>query len=297
MLDGCASAPPDLRETYVVRPEDTLYSIAWRHDIDFRDLARWNNIGPDFKLVVGQVLLLQPADQPPGQRLPAGSAAAASAGPSVGHGVGGGPTTGTVPSALAQPPTAARSQTLPRVGRPRPLAGPADSAAAQPGAAAIASNAAGGGSRAAGAGRSSTGPAAGSATAGGTAGAGRAPGGAGPWLWPTDHAAPPRPVPSGGILLFGKLGQDVRAAGAGRVVYTGSGIRGYGNLIIVKHGDNLLSSYAHNNEMLVHEGQEVSMGQTIAHMGTASHQTSALYFEIRLNGKPVDPLHYLPAAK
>jgi lipoprotein NlpD len=97
--------------------------------------------------------------------------------------------------------------------------------------------------------------------------------------------------------VFGQLGQDVRAAAPGRVVYTGSGIRGYGNLIIVKHGDNWLSSYAHNREMLVHEGQEVSMGQIIAHMGTAAHQVSALYFEIRLNGKPVDPLRYLPAAQ
>ncbi len=104
-------------------------------------------------------------------------------------------------------------------------------------------------------------------------------------------------MPGGGILLFGKLGQDVCAAGSGRVVYTGSGIRGYGNLIIVKHADNMLSSYAHNSEMLVHEGQEVVIGQTIARMGIAAHQTSALYFEIRLNGKPVDPLRYLPRAE
>ncbi len=82
----------------------------------------------------------------------------------------------------------------------------------------------------------------------------------------------------------------MRAACAGRVVYTGSGLRGYGNLIIIKHGDNLLSAYAHNSEMLVREGQEVAGGQPIAHMGTGPHQIAALYFEIRLNGKPVDPL-------
>jgi len=102
-------------------------------------------------------------------------------------------------------------------------------------------------------------------------------------------------VPGGGILLFGQLGQDVRAAGSGRVVYTGSGIRGYGNLIIIKHGDSLLSSYAHNRDMLVREGEDVAAGQTIAHMGVAPHRVCALYFEIRVNGKPVDPLHYLPA--
>jgi lipoprotein NlpD len=98
-------------------------------------------------------------------------------------------------------------------------------------------------------------------------------------------------------LLLGRLGQDVRAAGAGRVVYTGSGLRGYGNLIIIKHGESLLSSYAHNRELLVHEGQEVAAGQVIAHMGLGPHQISALYFEIRVNGKPTDPLRYLTSAR
>jgi lipoprotein NlpD len=90
------------------------------------------------------------------------------------------------------------------------------------------------------------------------------------------------------------LGQDVRAAGAGRVVYTGSGLRGYGNLIIIKHADNLLSAYAHNRDMLVHDGQEVATGQVIGHMGEDAHQSPVLYFEIRQNGRPVDPLHFLP---
>jgi lipoprotein NlpD len=117
------------------------------------------------------------------------------------------------------------------------------------------------------------------------------------WVWPTDRLSAPRPVPGGGVLLLGRLGQDVRAAGSGRVVYTGSGLRGYGNLIIIKHGDNLLSSYAHNRELLVHEGQEVTAGQVIGHMGTGPHQVCALYFEIRVNGKPTDPLHYLTSAR
>ena len=98
-------------------------------------------------------------------------------------------------------------------------------------------------------------------------------------------------------MLLGRLGQDVRAAGAGRVVYTGSGLRGYGNLIIIKHAESLLSSYAHNRELLVHEGQQVAAGQVIAHMGTGPHQISALYFEIRVNGKPTDPLRYLASAR
>jgi lipoprotein NlpD len=99
-------------------------------------------------------------------------------------------------------------------------------------------------------------------------------------------------VPGGGILLSGRLGQDVRAASAGRVVYAGSGLRGYGNLVIIKHADSLLSAYAHNREMLVRDGQEVAAGQVIAHMGEGAHQAPVLYFEIRQNGKPIDPLPF-----
>jgi lipoprotein NlpD len=110
-------------------------------------------------------------------------------------------------------------------------------------------------------------------------------------------------VPGGGILLSGRLGQDVRAAGAGRVVYAGSGLRGYGNLIIIKHADSVLSAYAHNRELLVRDGQEVAMGQVIAHMGQvieggkSPQQSAILYFEIRQNGRPVDPLPFLPNTK
>jgi lipoprotein NlpD len=123
------------------------------------------------------------------------------------------------------------------------------------------------------------------------------------WVWPTDRGGAPRPVPGGGILLSGRLGQDVRAASAGRVVYAGSGLRGYGNLIIIKHADSVLSAYAHNRELLVHDGQEVAMGQVIAHMGQVTEigkgpqQSAILYFEIRQNGRPVDPLPFLPKTK
>ena len=94
--------------------------------------------------------------------------------------------------------------------------------------------------------------------------------------------------------MSGRVGQDVRAAGAGRVVYTGSGLRGYGNLIIIRHADSLLSAYAHNRELLVHDGQDVAAGQVIAHMGEDPHQSGVLYFEVRLNGKPIDPKPLLP---
>jgi lipoprotein NlpD len=117
------------------------------------------------------------------------------------------------------------------------------------------------------------------------------------WDWPTDRSGAPRPVPSGGILLPGQVGQEIRAAAAGRVVYSGTGIRGYGNLIIIKHGENLLSAYAHNRDSLVREGQEVSRAEVIGHMGEGAPNKPVLYFEIRRNGKPIDPLSFLPQVK
>ena len=208
LLYGCADTA-GTQEVYVVRPQDTVYSIAWRYGLDFRDLARWNNIGPDFHITVGQALVLTPRRSGEGYAPPRPRVAAAAKAP---------------------------IRSAPHV---------------------------------------------------------TAPG----WDWPTDRSGVPQSVPSGGILLYGQLGQDIRAASAGRVVYAGSGIRGYGNLIIIKHGENLLSAYAHTRDLAVHEGQDVAAGQPIAQMGTGAHQIPALYFEIRLNGKPVDPLPYLAGAK
>ena len=207
-LGACADIAGAGPHTYVVRADDTLYSIAWRHDLDFRDLARWNKLGSDFHISVGQVLMLAPETVPAQQ-----------------------------PSSRATlAPTEAAS------GRQSQSAGM----------------------------------------------------GPGRWVWPTDRGGAPRPVPGGGILLPGRLGQDVRAAAAGRVVYTGNGLRGYGNLIIIKHADNLLSAYAQNRELLVHDGQDVAVGQVIAHMGEGTNQSAILYFELRRNGKPVDPVPFLP---
>jgi len=84
------------------------------------------------------------------------------------------------------------------------------------------------------------------------------------------------------------------AAGAGKVMYAGSGIRGYGNLVIIKHTNNLLSAYAHNKTILVKEGQSVTKGQKIAEMGNSDSDSVKLHFEIRQQGKPVDPSKYLP---
>jgi lipoprotein NlpD len=117
------------------------------------------------------------------------------------------------------------------------------------------------------------------------------------WMWPSDGKviATFDEGKNKGIDIAGKAGQQVLAAGSGRVMYAGSGIRGYGNLVIVKHSNSLLSAYAHNRTILVKEGQTVNKGQMIAEMGDSDADTVMLHFEIRQQGKPVDPSKFLPA--
>ena len=120
----------------------------------------------------------------------------------------------------------------------------------------------------------------------------------GKWVWPTRGRVLNRFQSSGagkqGIDIGGHADQPVKAAANGKVVYAGSGLVGYGRLIIVKHNENLLSAYGHNNKLLVNEGEQVSAGQMIAKMGSSGTNRNELYFEIRKNGKPTDPLKYLP---
>ncbi|MGA7801591.1 MAG: peptidoglycan DD-metalloendopeptidase family protein [Gammaproteobacteria bacterium] len=118
------------------------------------------------------------------------------------------------------------------------------------------------------------------------------------WQWPTSgplvKGYDPDAIGKKGITLGGRLGQPVRAAAAGRVVYSGSGLVGYGRLIIVKHNKDYLSAYANNSKLLVKEGERVHGGQVIAQMGSSGTDRVALHFEIRRDGKPVNPLRYLP---
>ncbi|MDN5864584.1 MAG: peptidoglycan DD-metalloendopeptidase family protein [Gammaproteobacteria bacterium] len=117
------------------------------------------------------------------------------------------------------------------------------------------------------------------------------------WQWPAEGAVRRTFGQSGiagkGIVIAGKLGEPVRAAAGGTVVYSGDALVGYGRLIIVKHNDRWLSAYAHNQRLLAHEGETVSAGDRIATMGRAPNGDPALYFEIRKDGAPVNPLHYL----
>ena len=119
------------------------------------------------------------------------------------------------------------------------------------------------------------------------------------WRWPADGTLIGRFAAGDptrqGIDIAGRGGDPVRAAADGTVVYSGAGLVGYGELIIVKHDDNWLSAYGHNRRRLVNEGQLVKAGQQIAEMGRSGAARDMLHFEIRHNGKPVDPLQYLPA--
>ena len=118
------------------------------------------------------------------------------------------------------------------------------------------------------------------------------------WIWPTNGQviakfSSNQPV-NKGIDIAGSMGEPVLAAAAGTVVYAGNGLLGYGNLVIVKHNDRFLSAYAHNSKLLVQENQEVKVSQPIAEIGSSGTDKTKLHFEIRLDGKPVDPLTYLP---
>ncbi|MBA1192689.1 peptidoglycan DD-metalloendopeptidase family protein [Pseudomonas entomophila] len=121
---------------------------------------------------------------------------------------------------------------------------------------------------------------------------------AGGWMWPANGVVIGKFASNGslnkGIDIAGDLGQPVFAASKGSVVYAGSGLRGYGELIIIKHSDTYVSAYGHNRRLLVREGQTVKAGQTIAEMGSTGTDRVKLHFEIRRQGKPVDPLQFLP---
>jgi lipoprotein NlpD len=119
------------------------------------------------------------------------------------------------------------------------------------------------------------------------------------WAWPAQGAVIGKFSSNGslnkGIDIAGELGQPILAAQDGTVVYAGSGLRGYGELVIIKHSDVYVSAYGHNRSLLVREGQKVKAGQVIADMGSTGADRVKLHFEIRRQGKPVDPLQYLPS--
>lgn len=281
--------PPPPGGTYRVAKGDTLYSIAFRNKVDFRDLAKWNNVDSSYTIWPGQELRLAPPSQ--GKSTPVAAPAHAApvvvaaapppthpAAPPAGQPaepgfqgvseadsapapatttntpvvVAGKPADSVVPPPV--PPTAPATATPPPVENP-PASTPI-----------IAS------------------------------GATRSAGGIN-WRWPADGTLIKR-FASGdaipGIEIGGKSGDPVRAAADGVVVYSGNGLVGYGELVIIKHSDSFLSAYGHNRKRLVKEGEKVKAGQTVAEMGSSGATRDELQFQVRRDGNPVDPLQYLP---
>ncbi len=261
---------------YAVRPGDTIMRIGSESGQNWRDIARWNNLENPNVIEVGQVLRVIP----PVAGAP--SVAASSTGPAGSSGNGAvvskpvtsssiGPAGGS-PAASGSGSAVAASTS----GSPTPATLPLPptttaSKTALP--AAVAPGATG----------------AGASGASGDEDVG--------WIWPAKG-----PLVAGfddaknkGLDIAGKAGDPVLAAADGKVVYSGQGLRGYGNLIILKHNNTYLTAYAHNQKLLVKEDQSVRKGQKIAEMGASDADRVKLHFEIRRQGKPVDPARYLPA--
>jgi len=285
-----AEAPPV--PTYTVKRGDTLYQIALDNGLDYRELAAWNSIENVNRIRVGQVLRLGPPGEgvagaspspdgvttaplrsaPPVAESRTAPATSASGAPATASASPAG-NVKTSPKAIKEPYSeqALRELTLAATAVPAPPSEAVRSSAPAPA-----------------------------------------------------RAEPPRPAPADsddddrldwawpakgrvtagfsdtanlkGIDIAGSAGDPVVATAPGKVVYAGSGLRGYGKLIIIKHNKTYLSAYAHNREILVKEGQQVAKGRKIAEMGNTDADAVKLHFEIRRLGKPMDPARYLPPA-
>lgn len=259
---------------YVIKRGDTLYSIALEHGADYRDVARWNQLDDPTKISVGQVLRVTP---PPGETtVQVGAArgqAPLQARPLDGAGVAqqgqGDGSTKVAPKALRLPYSEENLALLSK----------GDAAAIAPTVKPVAVAPA---------------PAPAKPEPPATA-VDRDPESL-DFIWPARGSllAKFSEPSSKGVDIGGKPGDPVVAAAAGQVLYTGTGIRGFGKLIVIRHDNGFSSVYAHNREILVKEGQNVARGQRIAEMGDSDADRPKLHFEIRKSGKPVDPLRYLP---
>ncbi|HJR12670.1 MAG TPA: peptidoglycan DD-metalloendopeptidase family protein [Rhodanobacteraceae bacterium] len=274
---------------YTVAPGDTLYSIAFAHGVDVRQLAALNGIPSPYTIHPGQVLRLKASSASP---VPMAGAAAPG-------------TTVVTTNAMTSAQSPARVEPAPTQPS-EPVFGPVTTQTMTGNGVAPAASA------------STTMPAAATVAPTSTAppppaqaqqvpvvatptpppGATRSAGGI-TWQWPASGKIVGG-FQSGsggdgaGVDIAGNVGDPVRAAAAGTVVYSGNGLIGYGELIIIKHNDTYLSAYGHNSKRLVKEGDRVNAGQEIALMGASGAPRVELHFEIRKDGKPVDPLGYLP---
>ncbi|MES2538030.1 MAG: peptidoglycan DD-metalloendopeptidase family protein [Pseudomonadota bacterium] len=268
------------RGFYTVKRGDTLYRIASEFRQNFRDIVEWNNLPSANNIEVGQVLRVLPPEN--GQQPLSGAQTASVATTS---GVETRPLNTAVTSSAPSAAASSGNKTGPR-GDKRPYSDAALAEMQRPDGAApvVASRAEPARSVAPKAEEKvSDSPAETSAADSSIA-----------WIWPAEgKVIGTFDGGKKGIDIAGRMGQPIIAAGSGTVLYASS-VRGYGNLVIVKHTNNLLSAYAHNKTILVKEGQTVSKGQKIAEMGNSDTDTVKLHFEIRQQGKPVDPSKFLP---
>ena len=243
LLAACGRSTPVFQQrfdpaVYVVQSGDTVYSIAWRYNQDFRDVITWNKLKSPYVIFPGQKLLVRGKPQK--------------------H--------QATKTQVAESSSVVKTQPLkkPRV-TAKPAAKPAtkkEPTKAKPATQAVVVNS------------------------------------PNKWVWPVKGKLLARFSASSldrqGIDIKGVEGDNVVASRGGLVVYSGSGMRTYGRLVIIKHNQTFLSAYAYNSKLLVKEGQRVQAGQPIAKVGVSNQGVAKLHFEIRNNGKPVNPLKYLP---
>jgi len=216
---------------HIVSEGDTLYSIAWRYNFDYKQVANWNEIKAPYTIYPGQVIRLKSILKKKGTNLK--NSAESAAEKTVKQ---------PLPKKEAKPVTKKATQ-IAKKSSPKSL-----------------------------------------------------PKGPVKWNWPTTGkiSKTNSPTAKKGLNILGRAGQRVKAAATGEVVYSGGGLVGYGKLIIIKHNDTYLSAYAYNSKLLVKEGDIVKAGQAISEMGQDHTGSTLLHFEIRKNGKPVNPTQFLP---
>ncbi len=277
LLGGCASLTGQSEadgapSQYVIQKGDTLYSIAFRYGTDYRHLAAINGISSPYLIYPGQTLVVPGRDKDlssvgdgPAPVLLKGHPTdddwvIAQAPPLTTSMPAANPPPADKPPAAAKPVEDSKPAPPERSEAPKPAAPVTpEPAKGETSAVNVKSNIS--------------------------------------WRWPTSGKVIQRFAPANdkkGVDIAGKVGQPVLAAAAGDVVYSGSGLTGYGNLIIIKHDESHLSAYGHNKSLLVKQGDKVKGGQKIGEMGQSAKDGSILHFEIRRDGKPVDPLLYLP---
>lgn len=239
---------------HIVRPGDTLMGIGRLYGQNVNDLVRWNGLTNPHQISVGQRIAVAPPGTLPGQAEPVAIARPVEVIPVAPAGAG------MAATPVKQEPKGGKqpySDQAWAAVRPGMGEQPQQPVPVPPAATAPRSSA---------------------------------------WMWPASGGiiAGFNEATNKGVDIGGNPGDPVVASAAGKVVYSGSGLRGYGKLVIIKHDENYLTAYAHNRELLVKEGDDVTQGQRIAELGSTDADRPKLHFEIRRQGRPVDPMNYLP---